>query len=138
MVRRSGNGNAVDHPQHDVWSQRLIFDTQCKSCAYGITPLLQCTCGIGYWCAGDRPDFTSEPQDGEKIPTVRFDVNINHVFAQVVNKRRANRCRRVKDQNPITVVRGVEFLTGAEHPLRGDPHLFRALNASSVGHFGTD
>ena len=66
---------------------------------------------------GDRSDLTREAKDREKITPVWLHINVNDVFAEVVTERRAERRFRVKDQNAIAVIRGIELRAGAEHPL---------------------
>ena len=66
---------------------------------------------------GDRSDLTREAKDREKIATVRLHINVNDVFTEILAERRAERRLRVKDQNAVTVIRGIELRARAEHPL---------------------
>ena len=66
---------------------------------------------------GDRSDLTREAKDREKIATVRLHINVNDVFAEILAERRTEWGLWIKDENAITVIRGIELRAGAEHPL---------------------
>ena len=117
-----------------MWCQGLIGNAQGQPCTHGISPLLQRSCCVGHRCARDRPHLAGEPQNGEEIAAVRLDIDIDDIFAEVINERGSKWGRWIKDQDAVTVIGCVELLAGAEHPLGGDPHLLSALNASTVGH----
>ena len=66
---------------------------------------------------GDRSDLTREAKDREKIATVRLHINVNDVFAEILAERRTEWGLCIKDENAITVIRGIELRARAEHPL---------------------
>ena len=97
--------------------QRLISDPQRQACPYGVGTLFEWSRGISHRRARDRPHLAGEPQNREEIAAVRLDVNVDDLFAQVVDKWNSKGRGCVKDQDAVAVIRCVELLARAEHPL---------------------
>ena len=130
---RRTDRHAADPASHEARAQVRVahLDRQ---------PFADCRAGLGYVGrreadrrTTDDRDLTGQPDDRQRVATVRLDVDVEDDVAIELGQRKAERRVGRQDEDPVGVAGQLELVARAEHPVARDAHLVGPLDPPATG-----
>jgi hypothetical protein len=135
VVRRRGDAHIVDPAPHEARAQVRRFDADAQTFGNRRPGLRRISGWPAHLGARRGGDLARQPDEAQRIATIRLYVDVEHDVAVQLTQRLPERRIGRQDQDAVGVAREVQLVAGAEHPVRDRTHLLGALDATTAGQY---
>ncbi len=136
VQRRRADLHAVDPATDEPGAEDRIIHTDRAVLGRRVARLGHLDDGHPQARAGGRRHLARQPQDRERVATVRLDVDVQHDVAVERAQGTADGRRGGQDEDALGIGGQPQLITRAEHAFAGDAHLGRPLDVPVAGQDG--